>query len=81
MKVLPAGTLIDDAARKRFRTEALALSKLNHPNIATVHDFDTLNGTDFLVMELVRGETLAGKLRGGARFEALASRLRFHSAV
>jgi TolB-like protein/predicted Ser/Thr protein kinase len=66
VKVLPAGTLIDDAARKRFHTEALALSKLNHPNIATVHDFDTLNGTDFLVMELVRGETLVGRLRGGA---------------
>ena len=41
VKVLPSGTLADENARKRFRKEALALSKLNHPNIATVFDFDT----------------------------------------
>ena len=41
IKVLPAGTLADDHARRRFRKEAEALSKLNHPNIQTVHDFDT----------------------------------------
>jgi len=41
MKVLPSDALADETARKRFRKEALALSKLNHPNIATVHDFDT----------------------------------------
>ena len=34
LKVLPAGTLADDAARKQFRKEALALARLNHPNIA-----------------------------------------------
>ena len=55
LKVLPAHTLADEAARKRFRKEALALSKLNHPNIATVHDFDTQDGVDFLVMEYVAG--------------------------
>ena len=33
LKILPAGSLIDESARKRFRKEALALSKLNHPNI------------------------------------------------
>ena len=64
IKVLPAGTLADEAARKRFRKEALALSKLNHPNIATVFDFDTQNGVDFLVMELVAGESLSEKLPG-----------------
>ena len=58
LKVLRAGTLADEAARKRFRKEALALSKLNHPNIATVFDFDTQDGVDFLVMEYVAGEEL-----------------------
>ena len=70
LKVLPAGALADEAARKQFRKEALALSKLNHPNIATVHDFDTQEGVDFLVMELVPGETLQERLRRGALPEA-----------
>jgi serine/threonine protein kinase len=39
--VLSPGTITDEAARKHLRKEALALSKLNHPNIATVYDFDT----------------------------------------
>src|SRR5882762_10180168 len=45
--------------RKRFRQEALALSKLNHPNVATVHDFNSLNDVDFIVMEYITGKTLA----------------------
>jgi len=65
VKVLPAGTLADEAARKRFRKEALALSKLNHPNIATIFDFDTQQGVDYLVMEHISGETLADKLKAG----------------
>src|SRR5512146_1817576 len=55
LKVLPRGALTDAGARQRFRQEALALSRLNHPNIATVHDFDTQEGIDFLVAELVPG--------------------------
>lgn len=66
VKVLPPGTLADDSARKRFRKEALALSRLNHPNIATVHDFDSEEGIDFLVTELVPGMTLDEKLMAGA---------------
>ncbi len=64
LKVLPAGMLGDEHARKRFRKEALALSKLNHPNIATIHDFNTQDDIDFLVMEYIPGLTLAQKLRG-----------------
>ncbi len=62
LKVLPAGTLAEEGARKRFRKEALALSKLNHPNIAAVYDFDTQDGVDFLVMEHIPGVTLSDKL-------------------
>ncbi len=65
LKVLPSGALADEAARKRFRKEALALSKLNHPNIATVFDFDTEEGTDFLVEELVQGMSLEQMLHPG----------------
>ncbi len=65
LKVLPAGKLTDDAARKRFRKEALTLSKLNHPNIAVVHDFDTQDGTDFLVEELIPGMSLNEMLFSG----------------
>ena len=47
LKLLPAGMLADLAAVKAFREEAQALSKLNHPNIATIHDFDTHDGANF----------------------------------
>jgi TolB-like protein/Flp pilus assembly protein TadD/tRNA A-37 threonylcarbamoyl transferase component Bud32 len=59
IKVLPPGSLADPSTRKRFRQEALSLSKLNHPNVATVHDFNTQNDVDFLVMEYIPGKTLA----------------------
>ncbi|HET6373649.1 MAG TPA: protein kinase, partial [Candidatus Polarisedimenticolia bacterium] len=65
VKVLPAGVLADEAARARFRQEALSLSQLSHPNIAVVHDFDSADGIDFLVMELLAGETLAARLQKG----------------
>jgi TolB-like protein len=58
LKVLPPGRLSDEDARRRFRKEALALSKLNHPHIATIHDFDTDTGVDFLVMEYIPGKGL-----------------------
>lgn len=66
IKVLPRKTFSDESARKHFRKEALALSKLNHPNIATVHDFDTQQGTDFLVMEYVPGVTLSERIANRA---------------
>ena len=66
IKVLPAGALADEGARRRFRNEALALAKLSHPNIEAVYDFDTQDGTDFLVMEYVPGPTLSEKLAAEA---------------
>ncbi len=65
IKVLPAEMLADEAARRRFRREALALSKLNHPNIATIHDFDTDKDVDFLVMEYITGTTLSDEVAKG----------------
>ena len=65
VKVLPSGTLSDDTARKHFRKEAMALAKLNHPNIETVYEFGSQDGIDFLVMEYVPGKTLADRLAGG----------------
>ncbi|MCX6564202.1 MAG: protein kinase [Candidatus Aminicenantes bacterium] len=70
LKVLPAGALADEETRMRFRREALALSKLNHPNIATVHDFNTESGVDFLAMEYISGVTLREKTLSGALPEA-----------
>ncbi|MGB7437521.1 MAG: tetratricopeptide repeat protein [Candidatus Acidiferrum sp.] len=66
LKVLPAGLLADAAARKRFRNEALALARLNHPNICSVFDFDTQDGIDFLVMEFVTGTSLHELLAKGS---------------
>lgn len=63
LKVLPAGALADPDARKRFRNEALALARLNHPSICSVFDFDTDGGSDFLVMEFVPGISLHEKLQ------------------
>lgn len=58
VKVLPA-SLNDDADRlARFEREALVLASLNHPNIATVHDYQHIEGCRFLVMEIVEGDTL-----------------------
>jgi serine/threonine-protein kinase len=66
LKLLPSGFLGDEAAGKRLRREALALSKLNHPNIATVFDLDTHGGVDFLAMELIHGAPLSERLMAGA---------------
>ncbi|HEX5422979.1 MAG TPA: protein kinase [Candidatus Acidoferrales bacterium] len=66
IKFLPAHSLVDGDARKRFRKEALALAKVNHPNIASVYDIGEANGADYLVMEYIPGESLAQKLKSGA---------------
>jgi eukaryotic-like serine/threonine-protein kinase len=65
VKVLPRGVLADEAARRRFRNEALALAKLSHPNIAAVYDVGEQDGSDYLVMEYVPGHSLAHELARG----------------
>jgi TolB-like protein/Tfp pilus assembly protein PilF len=75
VKVLPAGVLADEGTRKRFRQEALALAKLNHPNVETVHQFGSQDGVDFLVMELISGVPLNEKLKSGRLSERDVMRL------
>jgi serine/threonine protein kinase/tetratricopeptide (TPR) repeat protein len=65
IKLLSARIIADDGARKRFRKEALSLAKLNHPNVATVHEFGSRDGTDFLVTEYIPGNTLEGLMCSG----------------
>jgi serine/threonine protein kinase/tetratricopeptide (TPR) repeat protein len=74
LKVLPSGS-INAEQRSRFRNEALALSRLNHPNIATIYDFDNQGDLDFLVMELISGVGLDEMLRAGPLPEPEALRL------
>jgi len=62
LKLLPEGLLAEPEARKRFRNEALALARLNHPNICSVFDFHVDAGFDFLVMELLPGVSLLERL-------------------
>ncbi|HEY1498914.1 MAG TPA: protein kinase [Acidobacteriaceae bacterium] len=66
IKILTPGVLTGEDAQRRFRQEALALAKLNHAHIAAVYDADEQDGTSYIAMELVEGESLAAKLRGGA---------------
>jgi serine/threonine protein kinase/tetratricopeptide (TPR) repeat protein len=75
LKVLNPGTLANEPSRQRFRREALALGKLNHPNIETVYEFGCEDGIDFLVMELITGVALHYKLAGGALPEKEVLRL------
>ena len=75
IKVLPGRALADERARRRFRREAQALSKLNHPHIAGILDFDTQDGTDFLVMEFVPGTPLTARVKKGALLESEVVRI------
>ena len=64
IKVLAPGLLEGEAALKRFRREALALARINHPNIATLYDIGSENGADYLVMEDIPGISLEERIRG-----------------
>ncbi len=66
LKVLPPETFADESVRKRFRKEALTLSRLNHPNIATIFDFNEEGGTCFLVTEYVSGPSVDIIVAAGA---------------
>src|SRR5579863_8080397 len=65
IKVLPAHLADKPELRERFEREARTIAGLNHPHICTLHDIGQQDGTDFLVMEYVEGETLATRLLKG----------------
>ncbi len=65
IKVLPEEFARDADRVARFQREAKLLASLNHPNIAAIHGLEESDGTHFLVLELVEGETLADQIKKG----------------
>src|SRR5438309_626903 len=65
IKVLPSHLADKPELRERFEREARTVASLNHPHICTLHDIGDQDGTDFLVMEYLEGETLAQRLLKG----------------
>jgi Tol biopolymer transport system component len=65
IKILPEEFSRDGDRVVRFQREAEVLASLNHPNIAAIHDLEETNGTRYLVLELVEGETLADRIERG----------------
>ncbi len=66
VKVLPLHLSSNPEVRARFEREAKTISSLNHPHVCTLFDVGREGDTDFLVMELIEGETLAQRLAKGA---------------
>ncbi len=65
IKVLPSHLSADAERRQRLEREARAVSSLNHPHICTLYDIGQYDGTDYLVLEYLEGETLADRLGRG----------------
>jgi len=65
IKILPDHLSSNSEFRQRFEREARAISQLQHPHICVLHDIGSHNGTSYLVMEYLEGETLAQRLRKG----------------
>jgi eukaryotic-like serine/threonine-protein kinase len=65
VKLLPSSTSSDPRLRERLAREARAISALSHPNICRLYDVGSADGADYLVMELLDGESLAGRLARG----------------
>src|ERR671937_1204136 len=65
IKVLPEEFSRDADRVSRFQREAEVLASLNHPNIAAIYDLQEAEGSRFLVLELVEGETLADRIQHG----------------
>ena len=66
IKVLPEHIAKREDLRQRFEREARAVASLNHPGICTLYDIGNQDGTGFMVMEYMEGETLAARIEKGA---------------
>src|ERR1700722_16193523 len=66
IKVLASHLSSSPELKQRMEREARAISSLNHPNICQLYDIGSQDGTDYLVMEFLEGETLGERLRKGA---------------
>jgi eukaryotic-like serine/threonine-protein kinase len=75
LKLLSAADANDDESLRRFLRETHVVASLNHPNIVAIHDTGTHKGVPYAVTELLRGETLAERLRGGPIAEKRASEI------
>ncbi len=74
VKVLPAAAAGDADRLHRFEQEARAAGHLNHPNVLVLHDMGTHDGAPYLVLELLEGETLRGRLsRAGLPWRTAAN--------
>src|SRR5271166_2314282 len=65
IKILPSHLSHDPTLRQRFEREAKTISSLSDPHICTLYDVGQQDGTDYLVMEYLEGETLAQRLEKG----------------
>src|SRR2546426_6394532 len=65
IKILPDEFSRDPDRVTRFQREAEVLASLDHPNIAAIHNVEEANGSRYLILELVEGETLADRLKHG----------------
>src|SRR6202163_1891075 len=66
VKILPSHLSDDPEAQQRFEREARTISSLNHPHICVLHDVGSQDGTSYLVMEYLQGESLEARLQKGA---------------
>src|SRR6266542_2115989 len=65
IKVLPSHLSSSEEVRQRFERDAKTISSLSHPHICALHDVGNQDGTEYLVMEYLEGETLADRLARG----------------